>query len=84
MSKVESGVENIDRELKKLATRIESGGPDMLSACKTLERVARDLKVFDQKRHRSEQMESDLSARFEALVLSLEKITKILRDNGLV
>jgi hypothetical protein len=52
--------------------------------CRTLENVLRDLKAFDQKRHRTEQMENDLNKRFEAIVLSLEKITKILKENGLI
>jgi hypothetical protein len=84
MSKIKSGVESIDNTLKTLGTRIDSGGAGIISVCKTLEKVTRDLKVFDQKRFRSEQLEDDLSARFEAIVLSLEKIIKTLKDNEMV
>lgn len=77
-------LDNIDKEIRILKTRIESGGPRMHIICENLEGVMRELKVFDQKRHRTEQMETDLSRRFEALVVSLEKITKILKENGLV
>ncbi|MCK4532085.1 MAG: hypothetical protein KAT94_04395, partial [Candidatus Aenigmarchaeota archaeon] len=60
------------------------GGPEVHGLCKVLEGVVRDLKVFDQKRHRAEQMDNDLKNRFEAIVLSLEKITRILKENGLI
>ena len=43
--------ESIDRELKLLETRGEFGGAKASELCDTLERVMRDLKVFDQKRH---------------------------------
>ena len=76
--------ESIDRELKTLETRIESGGPKISELCDTLERTMRELKVFDQKRHQCEQMDDDPNRRFEAIVLSLEKITKVLKDNGLL
>lgn len=76
--------ESIDRELKTLETRSEFGGAKISELCDTLERVMRDLKVFDQKRHHCEQMDDDLNRRFEAIVLSLEKITKVLKDNGLL
>lgn len=76
--------DSIDKELKLLHTRIESGGSGMDALCATLEKVMRDLKVFDQRRHHHEQMEDDLNRRFEALVLSLEKITKTLRENGML
>jgi hypothetical protein len=76
--------ESIDRELKLLETRSEFGGPKASELCDTLERVMRDLKVFDQKRHRCEQMDDDVNKRFEAIVLSLEKITKVLKENGLL
>jgi hypothetical protein len=73
--------ESIDRELKLLKARGESGGAKANELCDVLERVMRDLKIFDQKRYRSEQMEDDLNRRFEAIVLSLEKITKKLKEN---
>ena len=76
--------DSIDKELKLLHTRIESGGSEMNALCATLEKVMRDLKVYDQKRHHHEQMEDDLNRRFEAIVLSLEKITKTLRESGML
>lgn len=76
--------ESIDKELKLLETRSEFGGAKVNELCDTLERVMRDLKVFNQKRHQCEQLDDDVERRFEAIVLSLEKITKILKDNGLV
>jgi hypothetical protein len=76
--------EGIDRELKLLRERSEAGGAKAGQFCDTLERVMRDLKVFDQKRHQSEQMDDDVNRRFEAMVIALEKITKILKDNGLL
>jgi hypothetical protein len=76
--------ESIDKELKLLHTKIESGGPQMHSLSDLLEKVMRDLKIFDQKRHHHEQLEDDLNMRFEAIVLSLDRITKILKENGLL
>ena len=76
--------ESIDRELKLLETRGDFGGPKISEMCDTLERVMRELKIFDQKRHRCEQMEDDINRRFEAIVLSIERMTKILKDNGLL
>ncbi len=81
---IEKKLERIDEQINLLRTRIEFGGPEAHVICKTLENVLRDLKAFDQKRHRKEQMENDLNKRFEAVVLSLEKITKVLKDNGLI
>lgn len=81
---IDKKLERIDQDIKFLKTRIEFGGPDTRNICQTLENVLRDLKMFDQKRHRTEQMEDDLNKRFEAIVLSLEKITKILKENELV
>ncbi len=74
----------IDDELKFLNTRAESGGPEMHTLCTSLESVMRDLKVFDQKRHHTDQLTDDLNRRFEAMVLSLEKITRILKENGML
>jgi hypothetical protein len=76
--------ESIDRELAQLKARGEYGGAKASQLCDLLEGVMRDLKVFDQRRHKCEQLEEDLNARFEAIVLSLDKITKILKDNGLL
>lgn len=81
---IDKKLERIDQKIELLKTRIESGGPEVHGLCKVLEGVVRDLKVFDQKRHRSEQLENELDKRFEALVLSLEKITKIMKENGLI
>ena len=81
---IDKKLERIDQEIKFLKTRIEFGGPEVHRLCKILERVLRDLKVFDQKRHSTEQLENDLNKRFEAIVLSLEKIAKILKDNEMV
>ena len=81
---IEKKLDNIDKELKILKTRIESGGPEIHGLCETLENVMRDLKVFDQKEHRTEQLEINFSRRFEAIVLSLEKITKTLKNNRLI
>ena len=77
-------LKNIDKEIEVLRTRIESGGPVIHGLCERLENVMRDLKVFDQREHKTEQLELDLNKRFEATVLSLEKITKILKKNGLM
>ena len=77
-------LENIDKEIEVLRTRIESGGPKIHGLCERLENVMRDLKVFDQREHKTEQLEDDLKKRFEATVLSLEKITKVLKKNGLI
>jgi hypothetical protein len=76
--------EKIEEELKELKTEIEFSGVDVHIACKTLEKVMRDLKVFDQKRHKADQLDSDINRRFEAIVLCLEKITKILKENELI
>lgn len=76
--------ESLDRELEMLHAKIESGGPKAHSLSESLEKVMRDLKVFDQKRHHHEQLEDDLNMRFEAIVLSLEKITKVLKDGGML
>lgn len=76
--------EKIDEELKALKTEMDFSGADTHGLCKSLENVMRDLKVFDQKRHRSEQLDTDLNKRFEAIVISLEKITKIMRENGML
>ena len=81
---IEKKLERIDEDIKFLKTRIEFGGPDTRNICQTLENVLRDLKMFDQKRHRTRQMEDDLNMRFEAIVLSLEKITKVLKENELI
>ncbi|MCK4335092.1 MAG: hypothetical protein KAW40_00015 [Candidatus Aenigmarchaeota archaeon] len=81
---IDKKLERIDQKIELLKTRIESGGPEVHGLCKVLEGVVRDLKVFDQKRHRAEQMDNDLKNRFEAIVLSLEKITRILKENGLI
>lgn len=81
---IDKKLERIDQDIKLLKTRIEFGGPDTRNICQTLENVLRDLKMFDQKRHRTEQMEDDLNKRFEAIVLSLEKITKVLKENELI
>ena len=76
--------EGIEKELEFLGKRSEFGGPKVGQFCDTLERVMRDLKVFDQKRHRSEQLDDDVNRRFEAIAISLEKITKVIKDNGLL
>jgi len=76
--------ESIDKELELLRIRNDFGGAKADELCNTLERVMRDLKIFNQKRHRAEQMQDDVNRRMEAVVLSLEKMTKILKDNGLV
>jgi hypothetical protein len=76
--------ESIDRELASLHNQIESGGPDMHTVCGKLEQVMRDLKVYDQKRHKTDQLYDDVNKRFEALVLSMEKLIKILKNNDMV
>ena len=81
---IEKKIERIDQELKFLKNRVEFGGPDVRNLCQTLENVLRDLKMFDQKRHQTNQMEDDLNKRFEGIVLSLEKITKVLKENELI
>jgi archaellum component FlaC len=81
---IEKKLERIDQEIKFIKTRMEFGGPEIRNICQTLENVLRDLKAFDQKRYQTGQMEDDLNKRFEAIVLSLEKITKILKDNELI
>jgi len=75
--------EQIDEILKRTETEAQFGGADIHRSCKALENIMRDLKVFDQKRHRAEQLDADINRRFEALVISLEKIVKILKENGL-
>ena len=77
-------LKNIDKEIEVLRVRAESGGPEIHGLCERLENVMRDLKVFDQREHKTEQLEDDLKKRFEATVLSLEKITKVLKKNGLI
>ncbi|NIO22991.1 MAG: hypothetical protein GTN38_03110 [Candidatus Aenigmarchaeota archaeon] len=81
---IDQKIKRIDRELEFLKDRMEFGGPDSHNLCKALESVLRDLKLFDQKRLRMDQMEKDINLRFEAIALSLEKITKILKDNGVI
>jgi hypothetical protein len=81
---IKKKLERIDEEIEFLKTRMEFGGPEAHGVCKILEGVARDLKVFDQKRHQKRQMEEDINKRLEAIVLSLEKITKILKENELI
>jgi chromosome segregation ATPase len=81
---IEKKVERIDQEIKSLKTQIDFGGPEIRNLCQTLEHVLRDLKAFDQKRHQTDMMQKDMNKRFEAIVLSLEKMTKIMKDNGLI
>ncbi|MEE9323669.1 MAG: hypothetical protein V3U72_03925 [Candidatus Aenigmarchaeota archaeon] len=81
---LEKKLERIDQEIESLRTRIKFGGPEVHGLCKVLEGILRDLKAFDQKEHRTEQLENDMNKRFGAIVLSLEKITKIMKDNGFV
>lgn len=81
---MENKLKRIDEEISFLKNRMEFGGPETRNLCQSLENVMRSLKVFDQKRHRSVQMESDLNRRFEGIVLSLEKITKVMKENGIV
>lgn len=76
--------ESIDRELASLQNQIDSGGPDMHTVCAKLEQVMRDLKVYNQKRHKTDQLYDDVNKRFEALVLSMEKMIKILKNNDMV
>ena len=81
---IEKKLKRIDEELEFLRDRLKFGGPGAHNLSKSLENVLRDLKLFDQKKFRAEQMEADVNLRFEAIAISLEKITKILKDNGLV
>jgi hypothetical protein len=81
---IEKKIERIDTQLKTLRTRIEFGGPEAHMFCEKLENVLRDLKSFDQKNYRKEQMVDDLNKRFEAIILSLEKIVKTLKDNRMI
>jgi len=81
---IEEKIRKIDEKLEFLKERLEFGGPEAHTLCKALENVLRDLKLFDQKRFRTEQMERDVNLRLEAIALSLEKITKILKDNGVI
>lgn len=80
---IEKNLEKIDEEIRLLKTKMEFGGPEGRNLCRNLENVLRDLKVFDQKVHRAEQLETDINRRFEAVVLALQKITKILKDNDI-
>ncbi|MCD6590471.1 MAG: hypothetical protein J7K72_00695 [Candidatus Aenigmarchaeota archaeon] len=77
-------LEKVDEELQLLRKRIEFGGPQALIFCETLENVLRELKVFDQKKYRAEQLENDINRRFEAIITALEKITEILKDNNFI
>ncbi len=81
---MEKKLERIDQEIELLKTRLKFGGPEVHVLCETLENVMRELKIFDQKRHKTEDFENDLNRRFEGIVLSLERITKILKENGLL
>ena len=81
---IDKQIERIDQEIKFIKTQMEFGGPNTRNLCQTMENVLRDLKVFDQKRHRTEQMENDLNARFEAIVLALGRITEILKENEVI
>jgi hypothetical protein len=81
---IDKKLERIDKQLEFLKERLEFGGPDAHNLSRSLEKVLRDLKLFDQKRLRADQMESDINLRFEAIAISLEKITKILKDNGVL
>jgi hypothetical protein len=84
MRKIDRKLERIDEELDFLEEREGFGGPEAHTLCKALENVLRDLKLFDQKRFRTEQMEKDVNLRLEAIAISLERITKILKDNGVI
>jgi len=77
-------LEGIDKEIKLLKNRSEFGGPDALVSCGTLENVMRDLKVFDQRKHKKQQLTDDMNARIEGIILSLEKIVKVMKENGMV
>lgn len=77
-------LDNIDKRLEVLRTKIQYGGPEVHVLCESMEALMRDLKVFDQKRHKAEDLEDDLNRRFEAIVVSLEKIAKVLKKNGMV
>jgi|GEM_PF-1742235 len=81
---IDKKLERIDKQLEFLKDRIEFGGPEAHSLSESLEKVLRDLKLFDQKRLRADQMERDVNLRFEAIAISLERITKILKDNGVI
>ena len=81
---IEKKLERIDEEIKSLRTQIDYGGPEIRNVCQSLEKILRDLKMFDQKRHQTNMMEKDMNKRFEGIVLSLEKITKILKENELI
>lgn len=82
--KIDKKLKSIDEELEFLKDREEFGGLQGYTLSKTLENVLRDLKLFDQKRFRADQLERDVNLRFEAIALSLEKITKVLKDSGLI
>ncbi|NIO19296.1 MAG: hypothetical protein GTN76_00750 [Candidatus Aenigmarchaeota archaeon] len=82
--KIDKKLERIDEELEFLEEREDFGGPESHTLSKSLEKVLRDLKLFDQKKFRTDQLEKDANLRFEAIALSLEKITKILKDNGVI
>ncbi len=81
---IDKKLDRIDEKIKHLKTQIEFGGAEIHGLCKTLENVMRTLKIFDQREHRAEQLEADISKRFEAIVLSLDKITKTLKENRIV
>ncbi len=81
---IDEQIKRIDKELEFLKERLEFGGPEGHNLSKSLENVLRDLKLFDQKRFRTEQLERDVNLRFEAIAISLEKITRILKDNGVI
>lgn len=84
MGKIYEKMKIIEDEVKSVQKEMEFSGPDVHAVCKSLEKIMGDLKVFDQKRHKADQLDADLNLRFEAIVLCLEKITKILKENSLV
>lgn len=81
---IDEKIKRIDEELEFLKGRLEFGGPESHTLCKALENILRDLKLFDQKRFRTEQLEKDVNLRFEAIAISLEKIIKVLKDNRVI
>jgi hypothetical protein len=81
---IDKKLDRIDEEIRFIKTQIEFGGPEVYGLCERLENVTRDLKVFDQREHRQEKLAEDLNKRFEAIVLSLEKITKVLKENRMI
>ena len=78
---IDKKLDRIDEKIKHLKTQIEFGGAEIHGLCETLEGVMRTLKIFDQREHRTEQLEADINKRFEAIVLTLDKITKTLKEN---